>query len=206
LIGAQIRLSVDKSRVAWDQPFVLTVHMSNSTPGPIRVPWPARDDARPPRIIGATARQVAAMLDAADFLIVTGPRGRQLELRVDPIEQDPAVYLAVQSRAGDDPPTQEIAAGRADELTIPLFNRGWARFPMLRPGTYTIRFAYQPEWKDQQWTEVQFGRVQSEPVTIEITTAAPEPVRPRGEDLTLHLKTTGEMIEAEIRNVWDRPQ
>src|SRR5690606_2720089 len=104
-LGARVRLEVSRQRVRWDEPFSLTVIATNTTPGPLRAPWPAptapvstvRDAPPEPGARGrqpasrpafTDAEQVAAMMDVADFLVVTGPDGRAIELRVEGIERD----------------------------------------------------------------------------------------------------------------------
>jgi len=206
LIGAQIRLEFSTARASWEEPVTLTVRMQNPSPAPIRVPWPGEDDRSSREVIGATARQVAGLLDVADFLVVTDAEGNVVELRIDPIEQDAAVLTAVQSRAGDDPPTQVVPAGRSSELVVPLFNRGWARYPLLAEGTYSVQFVYQPDWKDPQWTQDGFGLVQSRPVEIQITTSAPTSVRD-GHGIATAIRASEDgRIQATLENQWDRPQ
>jgi hypothetical protein len=245
LIGAQVRLEVDRPRIAWNEGFTLTVHALNSTGEKIEVPWPAGGDAAPRQpgksdgrraetppqrggreshsqdpAMSALGRggkeggrdahppvdepgQVAAMMDAGDFLVVTGPDAKQIDLRVEPIERDERVYEAVNLRARGVPPSHPMPAGASDRLVIPAFNRGWARYPMLRAGRYTIAFSYQPQWNDPSWTKDGFGRVQSEPVTVEVTEAAPEAIRTAQGPLRLNLKRDGESLAAEVESTWD---
>lgn len=204
LIGARVRLEVKPARVRWDEPITLTVHAANPTAERILVPWPADGGGSATQPAEGDARQVAAMMDAADFLVVKGPDGEPLDIRVDPIEREPAIYEAVNQRAGDDPPVHPVPAGRSDQLQITAFNRGWARYPMLAAGRYQIAFAYQPKWKDKSWVEDAFGLVVSDPVTVEITDSAPETLRKADTALSLKLKEEGESLIAEMENTWDR--
>jgi len=144
------------------------------------------------------------MLDAADFLTVTGPDRQPLELRVDPIDQDPSVNQAVHDRAGDNPPSHVVPAGQTAHLPLPLFNRGWARYPMLAAGTYTIAFAYQPQWREPAWTQQGFGRVESKPITVQVTRPAPLALRQASRPLQLDLAAQGDTLVAELVSTWDR--
>ena len=96
-----------------------------------------------------------------------------------------------------------MPAGASDRLVIPSFNRGWARYPLLAAGRYTITFSYQPQWNDPTWTEDSFGLVRSEPVTVEVTDAAPEAIRSADAPVRLHLKRDGESLVAEVESTWD---
>ncbi len=204
LIGGQVRLEVDRSRIGWDEPFTLTVRVKNPTPVPIRVPWPQS-------ILPATqpvpddADQVGRILDVADWLTVSDPDGRPTELRFEPIDGDAAVYEAVNVRAGKRPPFSEVPAGGEVDLRVVQFNRGWARYPMLSAGTWHISFAYQPAWKDASWIEAGYGRIQAGPVAVEVTGNAPEAVRHATRSLQLTLVSDDKLIRAEVLSTWDRP-
>jgi hypothetical protein len=205
MLGGRVRLEVDRARIAWDEPFALTVHAHNPSQAPMRVPWP--DPAKAPATKPASpeADQVGRMLDAADWLMVTGPDGQPLDLRIDSIDGAVDIRQAVDLRAGKKPPSHTVEPGSHAQLRIPEFNRGWSRYPMLAAGTYTIRFEYQPQWEDESWTEAGFGRVTSEPVKIEITRSAPDDIRSAERPLHLRLKRQGDQIVAEMYNTWDRP-
>lgn len=202
LIGSQVVLEVDRHRIAWHEPIALTVRVVNSTTGPVRVPWPATSASAP--AVQYDARQVGAMMDVADFLIVTGPDGQEVELRVDPIERDSAVYEAVHRRAGDNPPSHAVPAGTSDQVTVTRFNRGWARYPLLQRGVYAIELRYQPQWQDEAWTRQGFGLVVSNRVEVEVLDAAPELIREAGRPLKLVLTQQGPSLEAELVSTWDR--
>lgn len=205
MLGGRVHLEVDRARVAWDEPFALTVHAHNPSQGPMRVPWP--DPAKTPASQPVTpeADQVGRMLDAADWLMVTGPDDQPLELRIDSIDGAADIRRAVDLRAGKKPPSHSVEPGGQAQLRIPEFNRGWSRYPMLVAGTYTIRFEYQPLWEEESWTEAGFGRVASEPVKIEITRSAPDDLRSAERPLNLRLKRQDDQIVAEMYNTWDRP-
>src|SRR5262245_52041125 len=40
MLGARVRIELNKSRVAWNEPVNLTVFADNRTAAPMRVPWP----------------------------------------------------------------------------------------------------------------------------------------------------------------------
>jgi hypothetical protein len=145
------------------------------------------------------------MLDAAEFLTVVGPTGEFVDLRIDPIERDRAVYDAVNLRASGDPPTHTVEPGKTAHLRVPLFNRGWARYPLLAAGRYAVTFDYQPEWADTSWTEAGFGHVRAAPVTIEICEPAPELLREADRPMQLRVSPRSDELVAELVNTWDRP-
>lgn len=204
--GGRISLEVDRSPVNWDEPFALTVVVHNPTAGPIRVPWATPASAPAGRPDSAEVRQVAAMFDVADFLIVQDPDGQTVDLRVDPIDRDAAVRDAVESRATGTARGQVVEPGRIARLRIAEFNRGWARFPMLRAGRYRIALRHQPLWKDEKWVEEQIGVSESPPVEVEIRQGAPESIREANRPMVLVLSRAGEEVVAELHNTWDRPQ
>ncbi|HQE43410.1 MAG TPA: hypothetical protein PLM77_09455 [Phycisphaerae bacterium] len=201
LIGAQVRLEVNPPRVPWDEPFTVTVHVFNPTGEPIEAPWPADQGEADDDV-----RQVAALMDVGDFLVVTGPDGQSLDLRVDPIERSAEVYEAVNLRARDLSPSHPVPAGATDRLVINAFNRGWARYPMLTAGKYTIQFSYQPQWNDPTWIDEGFGLVRSEPATVEIIQSAPEAIRTAEGPLRLKIEPDGESLAVRVESTWDRDQ
>ncbi|HOJ72441.1 MAG TPA: hypothetical protein PLV57_07380 [Phycisphaerae bacterium] len=204
-VGARVRLEADHTHIRWDQPVNLSVHVDNPTPARVVVPWPAELAVASSQPAPEDCDQVAAMMDIADFLLVVGPDGEEVATRVDPIEQDTAVHRAVLVRAGNHPPSHAVPAESNERLVVPRFNRGWARFPMLAAGTYTVRFAYQPQWRDPAWIAQGFGLIESNPVTIEVTEAAPEAIRQADRPVRLNLRQeeNGRFL-GEIQNVWDR--
>lgn len=203
-VGAEVTLSVDRPSIRWNEPVSLTVTVHNPTLARILLPWPAETPAASQPAVD-DFQQVAAMMDVADFLAITNPAGEEIELRVDPIEQDTAVERAIQIRAGDNPPYQLLPAGKTSRLTVPAFNRGWARYPLLEAGTHTVRFEYQPEWKDPAWTQQGLGRVQSNTIKIEVTQPAPAELQRARRPLELIARQESDRIIAELHNVWDAP-
>jgi hypothetical protein len=77
---------------------------------------------------------------------------------------------------------------------------------MLESGRYTIRFSYQPKWKEESWTREEFGRVESAAISLEVTDPAPEMVRRSGEPLNLELRPEAGKLVAELVSTWDRDQ
>jgi hypothetical protein len=205
LLGAGVRLEVSKPSIAWDEPFSVTVVADNPTTAPIRAPWPAPTSQPASAPAMTEAQQVACMMDAADFLVVTGPGGKPIDLRVESIDRDPAVYAAVDQRARGTPPSHLIEPGRQARLVIPLFNRGWARYPLLVKGTYTISFSYQPQWKDESWSADGFGQVSGEPVSVAVKEGAPAALQRSGQPLELTIERAGDQLRAVIISHWDVP-
>ncbi len=204
--GGQISLEADRSAVNWDEPFALAVVVRNPTPGPIRVTWaaPATSPADQPE--SEDVRQVAALFDVADFLVVRGPDEQEIDMRTDPLERDPAVRAVVDLRARGSPPSHLVEAGGTARLRIPDFNRGWARYPMLEAGKYRISIRYQPSWKEQQWIEEGVGLAESPPIEVEVRQAAPRSIREANLGMGLELAWAGDDLVVNLRNLWDRPQ
>jgi len=205
MLGGRVHLQVVPARMAWNEPFTLILHAHNPTQAPMRVPWPEATKTPTTRPASPDADQVGRMLDAADWLMVTGPDHQPLELRIDSIDGNADIRQAVELRAGKKPPSHTIEPGSHAQLRIPEFNRGWSRYPMLATGQYTIRFEYQPQWEDESWTKAGFGRVTSEPVTIEVTRSAPDDIRTAERPLYLRLRRQNHQIVADVHNTWDRP-
>lgn len=205
LVGAEIRLQLSREQIGWKDPVSLTVIARNSTAGEVRVPW-AVPASRPAGAVVSDADQVAAMMDAADFLVVSTPEGLPVTMRVEPIERNSEVYEAVDLRARGTPPSHTIPPGTEARLVIADFNRGWARYPMLEAGPYTISFSYQPQWKEESWTQSGFGMVKAGPVGIEIDPGAPEEILTGSNVFEMHVRREGKMFQAEIVSTWDLPQ
>lgn len=203
--GGQISLEADRAEVNWDEPFALTVSVRNPTGGPLKVTWaaPTTAPAGPPADESA---QVAALLDVADFLVVRGPDGEEVEVRIDPIERDPVVRAVVERRASGAQPTHLVEPGGEARLRIPEFNRGWARYPTLSLGTYRISIRYQPAWKDQKWVEEGLGLTESAPIEVRVRGGAPKSICDSNRPMGLELEQTGGDLLIQMRNLWDRPQ
>jgi len=204
LFGADVQLRINRSEIRWDEPFKLEIIASNPTAAGMRIPW----SGNPPTTQAAEENndksQVVGMLTVADWLTVKGPSGDEIELRHEPIARDPAIEQAVRQLAEGDAPFHKIIAGEHAVLTIPAFNRGWMRFPMLAAGEYSIRFRYQPQWDDSSWIEEGIGLVKSEPVTAKVTQSAPAVVRKFVHPMRCHLVRKNNKLVVNLENTWDR--
>ncbi len=205
LFGGDVRLETDRDEVAWDEPFDLILHVTNPGEAPLRLPWSV-EPVPPGGQSESDAAQVAAVLSVADFLAVTGPDGQPVAVRVDPLDRDAQVRETVNVLASESPPTGIIPPGGGDRLVLRAFNRGWARYPMLSAGVYSIRFAYQPEWNDARWTALGLGRIESPPVQVRVRSDAPEAVRVSDRPMAAVLRRQGDSLVAELVNTWDRQQ
>ena len=135
-VDTEISLGFSKSKVEWDEPVDLELTVTNRSAYPARIPFEleaARAAAR------NDARQVADMLDVAEWLSVRGPDGLPVELRVDEISADPDVLAEVQARLNG-APNGVLPPGERITVAVRMFNRGWARFPLLNRGRYTAVF------------------------------------------------------------------
>lgn len=204
-LSAEVRLSVDRPEVAWNEPFDLIVRVHNPSPARVRVPWPPPRRSLTTQPASTDAVQVASMLDVADFLTVLCPKGTPLDLRLDPIDADSEIRAAVELRAGLQPPSQWIEPGQTAELRVAELNRGWARYPMFEAGEYHIALRCQPPWEDESWIEDELGVVASNTVTVRVTNDAPAAVREAERPLRLVLHREGETLRADLTNLWDRP-
>ena len=171
--GVEVSLAFSKTKIAWDESVDLTISFDNLSSYPARVPFDIDPAAR--ARVGGDARQVADILDLAEWLRILDPNGREVALRINDIAADPAVDGVVQERATGDPfavlpPHQRVT------ITVTAFNRGWARFPLLERGTYRAVLDYMPAWRDRALADARVGRVVSKPATVEVTTAAPAAV------------------------------
>lgn len=165
---------------------------------------PAGQASRAVPAASADARQVADMLDVAEWLKVLGPDGKAVDLRVDDIAADPQVMAAVQDRL-ESAPTSRLPAGATRKIIIRAFNRGWARYPMLESGRYTTILEYVPPWTDEALAEAQIGRVVSNLANIEVRESAPVEVSRSGSTASVSLSREDEFLVAALTNHSELP-
>ena len=199
--GVEIRLSVSKTKFAWDEPIDLTITLTNRSTFPARVPFEIDPIARG-KVVG-DARQVGDMLDVAEYLRVRDAGGASVALVVDEITGDEAVARVVEHRV-DVGPIGDLEPAQSVSITARAMNRGWARYRLLDSGTYTIVLDYVPAWDDDALAEQQAGRVVSNPVTLIVTTAAPPTVSRRGTEATVEIERDKASFVARITNRTDR--
>ena len=200
--GCKLELAVSKPRIRWEEPVNLTLAVSNVSTFPATLPFePSAPATQPAEADGA---QVAALLDLADLIEITGPEGTPVPLYVDPPAGDPAVEAAVRSRA-DAEVSGRLEPGRSLRVAAPRFNRGWARYPLLRAGVYRITIVYAPDWDDEEFTRAGIGGVRSNTVEVEVTEGAPAAVTGAGAAPALVLVRDGEEVVARIENRQDLP-
>ncbi len=199
--GAEVSLSFSKPIIDWNEPVDLNVTMTNRLSYAARVPFDVD-----PAVRGGPddARQVADMLDVAEWLKVRTPDGRELELRVDDIAGEAAVFAAVQSRLAGGP-GGVLAPGERVSVTARAFNRGWARFPLLDHGEYTVMLDYVPDWTDKALAAARAGRVLSTPATLTVRDGAPPTVSRAGVQADLVVERDGDVLVARLVNRTDQP-
>lgn len=201
LAGAEIELSAEPAAVQWNEPFALRVRITNHSAQPCQTPF-APDLSK-----GVAADrddlQVAAMLDLADFLRVVGPDGRTIQFYCEPIEEDERIERIVRARA-ERAPFTALGGGMTQIIELPGFNRGWARYRMLAAGEYTIRFLYQPDWRDAELARRQVGRVSSGPAKVVVRTAADRVIRESERRVMGRVVRRGGEWVAVLQNVHDR--
>lgn len=199
--GVEVRLESDRTALAWDESVDLRIVMENKSRFPARIPFETgtgQSDGD-----ASDARQVAAMIDASDWLVVKTAQDRDVELRVDEISDDPAVVRVIQERIKGGP-SSVIAPGERATVTVAAFNRGWARYPLLEEGAYTVTLRYVPEWVDPVLAEGRVGEVRSNSLTLQVTRGAPVTVSRSGAQAEVSLRRDeGELI-AVLTNRTDR--
>ena len=199
--GATVELSAEPTRLRWNQPFTLKVRIENHSSEPCQTPFaPAPEGDRPANL---DALQVGAMMDLADFLSVFGPDGREIQLHTEPIDEDPEVEQALRWRAEHDP-TGTLDGGSSQTFALTDFNRGWSRYRMLEAGQYTIRFEYEPDWRDPQLARRRIGRVSSQAVKVTVTEPAPAVIRSAPGTLLGEVVREGDTYVAYATNAHDR--
>ena len=200
--GVDVSLSFSKPMIDWLEPVDLNVIMTNRLPYPARVPFDLDPGVRGEA--ADDARQVADMLDLAEWLKVRAPDGRELDLRVDDIGGEPAVFAVVQSRLAGGP-GGILAPGAQITVTARAFNRGWARFPLLDRGEYSVMLDYVPDWTDEVLAASRVGRVISTPATVTIRDGAPPTVSRAGIQTELIVERDAASLIARLVNRTDQP-
>ena len=182
--GVDIELAATKKEFAWDESVDLMITLTNRSDFPARIPFELHASDRS-RLTG-DPRQVADMIDAAEWLTVTHEPDQTLSLRVDDISVDRAIAQVVHGRV-DHPPTSILEPGQRVTLTIHAMNRGWARYPLLDQGQYQFTFDYVPQWQDAVLMAEKIGQVTSNVLELLVTKPAPETVSRRGAEASLNL-------------------
>jgi len=198
--GVDIELAFTASSIRWDEPVDLELRLHNRCPYPSRVAF--EPDAAKRAEATKDAAQVGAMLDVADWLRVRGPDGRDIELRVDDILTDESVAAAVDERVRGGGAVL-LPPGERAVLSIPSFNRGWARYPLLDAGEYTVSFDYTPPWEDEALAAERAGRVMSNTARVKVTTSAPQAVTRSRREALLSLEPEGTVLVAALTNTSD---
>jgi hypothetical protein len=200
--GVEITLEMSEASFAWDEAVDLHVRLTNRSKYPARVPFELDEKRR--AALSADARQVGDMLDMGDLLRVSGPDGRSVELRVDEFLGAADVLAEVDARL-DAGPTSVIGPGREATLTVKTFNRGWARYPLLDRGAYSLVLDYTPNWNDPVLNEQLVGRVVSNELVVKVSKAAPAAVSRVGIEAGLSLRISDGNVIAELINRADQP-
>lgn len=199
--GTEVSLQFSKSVADWNEAVDLTVTFHNRSRHPARVPFDVETGAR--ASVTDEARQVADMLDLAEWVKVRSAEGRELELRLDDLGGDPAIVEVLEDRlkggaGGLVPPRQQAV------VVVREFNRGWARFPLLDPGEYKAVLDYLPEWTDPVLAEIRAGRVVSNEASITIRRGAPATVSRGGPQMEIVVERTGDAFIARLMNGSDQ--
>ncbi len=201
-VGAKIELSASHKRVRWDESVSLRIKVINPSDFPIHLPFLVKN--RGSIDIDPLAVQMGNLLDAADFLSVVGPDDKAADPVVDDLRGEPSLEAALDTRVYAEPasllpPHSEFI------LNLPDFNRGFARYRMLRKGTYRLQFAYVPEWDDHKMREDGIGKVVSNALSLTVTQPAPDLILNARREIRVGLERVGREFVIRLTNTHDRP-
>lgn len=198
--GIEVQLEADRTAVSWDQPVELRLVLENRSRHPARIPFASGSDQS--ETTSADAGQVATMIDASDWLVVRNDRGREVLLHVDEISDDKAVWQVIQDRIRSGP-LSDVSPGERRIIVLSDFNRGWARYPLLQAGLYSVQFRYVPEWLDSVLAKDQVGQVQSAVLNLEVIESAPAGVSAHGAHAEVFVRREGAQLVASLTNRHD---
>jgi hypothetical protein len=200
-VGARVSLHLDKASRPWSESFDVQVRIDNPTAVPIRLPFLNEDRGRLDTTVDAT--QVGTIMDLADFLEVSGAEDH-IALTLDDYRGREDIERSIDGRVYGEPSCW-LQPGAHLTLNLQKFNRGWARYRMLRSGVYQIRFNYVPEWDVPELRAAGLGHVKSQPVQLEITTAAPQALIDARRPLDCALAVQGTDVVMTLISTHDRP-
>lgn len=199
--GLEAQLTISESPVVWNKSFNVSITFRNTSMFRSRVPIEIDPAMRAK--LSTDARQVGDMLDVADWLLVRNEDGKPVELRIDDILADTKIAHAVDRRVKGEP-ISYLAAGASYTLHLTGFNRGWARYPFLEAGRYTVQFDYAPAWEDEWLRTRKVGRVTSNLAGFVVTESAPPTVDRGRIEAELTLAIDGQNFVAMLTNRTDR--
>ena len=201
-VGAKIELSASHKQIRWDESVSLRIKVINPSDFPIHLPFLVKNrgsiDTDP------LAAQMGSLLDAADFLIVVGPDDKAADPVVDDLRGEPSLEAALDTRVYAEPASL-LAPHSEFILNLPDFNRGFARYRLLRKGTYRLQFAYVPEWDDHKMREDGIGKVVSNALTLTVTQPAPDLILNARREIRVGLERVGREFVVRLTNTHDRP-
>jgi len=200
--GVDIKLSFSKDIIAWDQSVDLVLTLHNRSNYPATIPFQLSKENR--ATLDSHARQVGDMLDLSEWLILRGEDGRAVEFHLDDVMDEKVIARTIQERIDLDPKST-LGAGETVSLNIESFNRGWARYALLKQGRYTATIEYLPPWQDEQFIRASVGAVKSNTATISVARSAPPRVSPFGSPATLGLNLGEKTLTAVLTNRSDLP-
>ncbi len=200
-VGAEIELSTSHKQFRWDEPVSLRIKVINRADFPIHLPFLVKD--RGSIDTGPMAAQMGNLLDAADFLRVVGPGDEVVDPVVDDLRGEPSLEAALDTRVYAEPASL-LAPHSEFILNLPDFNRGFARYRMLRKGTYRIQFTYVPEWDDPKMREAGLGKVLGNTLKLTVTQPAPDLILNARREIRVELERVGQEFVVRLTNTHDR--
>ncbi|MCP4593511.1 MAG: hypothetical protein GY842_22465, partial [bacterium] len=85
------------------------------------------------------------------------------------------------------------------------FNRGRARYPLLRAGTYRITVVYTPKWDDAEFTQTGVGARRSNTLELEVTNSPPAGIIGPNASPLITLNNVRGHVVAQLTNRRDLP-
>lgn len=206
--GVRVTLRASRDSVAWDEPFNVVIELENTSAYEARVPLELGAAPAADATTVSDLQQATVMVDAGDFLEVKDGAGQPVALRLDDINEEPAINAMISARASAGP-VQVLKPGEKASFVLAQFNRGWARFPLLTAGEATIRFGYVPEWPEDEtfgdFNRQRVGEVSSAPIQVRVTRGAPETLSRSGRMAEIKVNPSGDEYIASILCLYDKP-
>lgn len=209
--GVEVEVSVSNARIDWNEPADLTLTLTNRSNNDARVPFDLDGPAAATAGAGEdeeALRRLAVMLDVSEYVTVASPDGRRLEARMDDVTSEGAARAVIEARV-DGGPVSVLRPGQKAAVILREFNRGWARFPLLDSGAYTLEFKYEPDWPDDAFFDGLRSSgawvVSARPVTLTVANPAPPEVSRRGRPARLDLAQDQEGWACRLVCTYDLP-
>lgn len=202
--GVDVQVQVTPPKAAWNQPVELRLRMTNTSKHTARLPFDraAIDAANRGGLDDIDS--IGLVLDVAEWIAVTASDGKRVELHIDDLGVDPGITRMLDTKI-EKPPETLLDAGASAEIRLPGINRGLARYPLLSRGEYAFRFAYRPDWENEDLNIAQVGYISSPAANVNIVEAAPPGITAQPGSARLEATVAGGEVIVRIVNRQDVP-